>query len=178
LITYGFSEEVVRGLIEGGRLTMREGAWAFLNTLNKNRIPIRILSAGIANVIETQFCFHDANTPNLHISANTLSMDTAGIATHYKRPLHTLNKTSGDAKSETFYRAATERPNLLLLGDTLEDARMKLVTPHTHVISIGFLCDSDLHEQFTRTYDAVVHPDGSFQIANSIINTITDKGSN
>ncbi len=173
LIEYGFSDELISRLLEGDRLTMREGAWAFLKRLSKNGVPILVLSAGIANVIEAQLRLHGANTPNLHISANALSMNQLGIATDHNRPLiHTLNKTSYVPRSGTFSKATSDRPNLLLLGDTVEDVRMKQVTSYANTISIGFLCDSNLHSQFIDAYDAVVAPDGSLEIVNRLLDTI------
>ena len=178
LIAHGFSNAIVKTLLEGGRLTMREGAWEFLRTLNVNLVPILILSAGIANVIEEQLWLHGAATLNVHISANQLTMDPAGIARKYDTPLiHTLNKASRPARLELFANAVSLRPNLLLLGDTLEDARMEFVTQHVNVIRIGFLCDPNLLDRFSYVYDAVVDPDGSFEIANCLLDIYSGEAS-
>lgn|GEM_PF-1651613 len=177
LTAHGFGEPTVRSIAERGQLTMRDGVWEFLRHLHRHEIPLLILSAGIANIIEARIRFNQANTPNVHICANRFPMAPDGLAMDFARPLiHTLNKSSAD-NTQAFQEASANRTALIVLGDTLEDIEMKKLSPQCAVISIGFLCDPSLSEKFLRVYDAVIAPDGSFAFVNELLAAISSGSS-
>ena len=68
-----------------------------------------------------------------------------------------------------------ERSNIILLGDTLEDAEMIKGASCENLISIGFLNNSnspkDLHE-YSEKYDIIILNDSSMQPALELIKRI------
>lgn len=170
LVAHRFSRAAIDALVETGALRLRRGAWSFLRTLNRHRIPLLILSAGIQNVIEAALAARGARTGNIHVIANTLVFDAGGVAVGYHRPLiHSLNKTEAQARRFDRPGGIARRKNVLLLGDTLEDIRMAEGLPHDCLLSIAFPGDTRHLDCYSAVYDAVIPPGGSFRAVNALL---------
>ena len=139
----------------------------FFNTLRERRIPLIILSAGIREIIEARLAEEGVSTDNLDIVANTLVFDPAGIAVSYKTPLiHSLNK---HVRPATTAPGLAGRRNLLLLGDTLEDARMAERINHSRLLSFAFPADTDHLQEYRSAYDVVLEPEASLAPLNAVL---------
>ena len=168
--TYELGTHTLQQMVASCTLQMRPGAWQFLNTLAQYKIPLFILSAGIQNFIEAYLKAHNALTENVTILSNTLVFDNRGIAVSCKTPLiHSLNKT-GD-RVLPYLQPGTHRRNLLLLGDTLEDARMSYGLPVDCRIATAFPPSDNPPPpcKYLSTYDALIPNDGPMDAVNTLL---------
>ena len=170
LLDYKLSTQTIRRIVRESRPRLRDGARLFFNTLLKRHIPLIILSAGIREIIEARLAEEGVPTGDFAIIANTLAFDSSGIAASYKTPLiHSLNKHA--LRKETTPELAGRR-NLLLLGDTLEDARMAERINHTRLLSFGFPADNDHLQEYRSAYDVVLSPESSLEPVNAVLRDI------
>ena len=69
------------------------------------------------------------------------------------------------------------RPNVILLGDIIEDCEMVDKDKHDQVLNIGFLNNMQKNghmiDNYTESFDIVITGDGPLNPVNSIINRIT-----
>ena len=85
----------------------------------------------------------------------------------YKTPLiHSLNK---HVRPVATAPGLAGRSNLLLLGDTLEDARMAERINHTRLLSFAFPADSDHLQEYRSAYDVVLVPETSLEPVNAVL---------
>jgi 5'-nucleotidase len=109
--------------------------------------------------------------PQCSVVSNFMKFDKAGHLIAFYDPLvHMFNKNAEHLADQTEYRAAVaDRPNVLLLGDSLGDVTMadgQASSPQV-VLRIGFLNSKvdDLLEQYMEAFDVVVLNDDSAEIA-------------
>lgn len=170
LLEYKLSTRTIRRIVRENRPRLRDGARRFFYILRKRRIPLIILSAGIREIIEARLAEEGASTDHLDTIANTLVFDPAGIAVSYKTPLiHSLNK---HVRPATTAPGLAGRRNLLLLGDTLEDARMAERINHTCLLSFAFPADTDHLQEYRSAYDVVLAPETSLEPVNAVLTDI------
>ncbi|MDE3258220.1 MAG: hypothetical protein OYM47_10340 [Gemmatimonadota bacterium] len=170
LLDYKLSTRTIRHIVRENRPHLRDGTRRFFYILRKRRIPLIILSAGIREIIEARLAEEGVSTDNLDIIANTLVFDPGGIAVSYKTPLiHSLNK---HVRPATTAPGLAGRRNLLLLGDTLEDARMAERINHTRLLSFAFPADTDHLQEYRSAYDVVLEPETSLAPLNAVLTDI------
>ncbi len=163
-----------------GVVQFREGVEDFLKTLQKNNIPLVIMSAsGLGGeAIEKFFSNNRLLFTNLHIIGNQFVWDKDGYATGIKQPIIT-----GENKDETLlqnfpvFQIIKGKKNVILLGDNFGDTGMIEGFDYNNLIKIGFL-NTDISEisisHFKQHYDAIVLEDGSFDFVNKILKNILE----
>ena len=121
--------------------------------------------------------------PQCSVVSNFMRFDQAGHLVSFFDPLvHMYNKTAEHLADKTEYQAAvSERPHVLLLGDSLGDVTMadgQAKVPDV-VLRIGFLNSKvdDLLEQYMDAFDVVVLNDDSAEIAVRILEDCLATGS-
>ena len=96
------------------------------------------------------------------IAANSLMFDHQGFCSgaHSEMIIHPANKDEWDA-SESIKSTFTDRPYVLLFGDSLEDLKMIEPAVRETAIAIGFCTKSRIHQkqQFLERFDIVVTSD-------------------
>lgn len=165
-------------IVVNSTLQLRDGADEFLFQLNDNGVPLVIFSAGIGNIIEIYLKAMLGGFPeNLHLISNMMNFDENGIAESFSEPLiHTFCKNASVIHQEHgFFKAASNRSNIILLGDSLGDLNMDVgVLNEGCVLKIGFLnfnYDS-LYQKYMDGYDIVLLNDQTMNIPLSILNLI------
>lgn len=103
-------------------MSARNETKEFFEICNQNKIPILIISAGVRDVIEL-WCQKLDLKPTLILSTD-LIFDEKGYLSSWKKEtlIHNLNKKERGHKEVSEVRKA--RPNIILLGDSLDDAAM------------------------------------------------------
>lgn len=127
-------------------MEFRPGAKEFIEFLNKNKIPLIIISAGIGNFIESFFKHNNCFFDNIYISSNKIIFKN-GVATGVDNNIiHSLNKNEVSLPPEILNKLH-HRNNVILLGDQVSDLKMVDKSAHDFVLSVGFLTEEH-KEQF------------------------------
>ena len=145
-VKYKTSEEVFETAATDLRIMeFRPGAKEFIHFLNKNGIPLIIISAGLGNFIEIILKHNDCLLDNVYISSNKIVFKDGIACGVDNNIIHSLNKNEVSLPN-LIQEKIKNRNNVILLGDQVSDLRMVDKNAHDFVLNIGFYTD-DNHEQ-------------------------------
>ena len=161
--TYGLRKEHVAAMVSSpGALVLRDGAKDLLAAAHAHRVPFHVFSAGIRDVI-TGFFFHvGADDYKPHVLGNEMAWSEEGALTGFHPPLvHSLNKDGSALRQAKSWHHVSERRNVLLLGDNLNDACMADGLELDTCVRVGFLNDriEERRDQYSRAFDVVIEGD-------------------
>lgn len=166
----------VEKITESGSVELREGIKEFMEFLEKNNIPLIIMSAsGIGDAVPIYLKKQGLLTNNVHIVSNFYEWDENGFAKKVKEPLiHSANKDEATLKSLPIYNELKTKKNVLLLGNGIGDLDMIKGFEYDNLLTIGFLHDDNKEklELFKSLYDIVVENDGNLNIINELFKKI------
>jgi len=177
LIESGLKKRDLKKAVESGKIELREGFGDFVEILRANDIPLVILSSsglgvdGISMYLEKEGEMHD----NIYIASNSFKWDKNGNAIGVKEPIiHSFNKFAPAIKNFPFYSKIKNRKNVILLGDSVEDADMVQGFDYDNLIKIGFLSENieDNIERYKKAYDVIILNDGSMEYINELVKEI------
>ena len=179
LVESGLNKKIVREAIGSGKAELREGTKEFIEILSAHNIPLVILSSSglgadaISMYLEREGVLRD----NIYIVSNVYEWDESGNATGVKQPIiHSFNKSASAIRDFPFYGKINDRKNVLLLGNSPEDADIIQKPGYDNLIKIGFLnerVDENL-ERYKKNYDAVVLNDPSMEYINGLLKEIAE----
>ncbi len=170
----GLTEEIIDKVSQNNSKIFRDGAGAFLETLNKFKIPTLIFSAGIGNIISRMLRYNNMEYGNMHIIANNYTFNKDGSIMPPVEIIHSFNKNETVLDNYPFSKEIENRPNIILIGNSLGDINM--VSPKTdqNVLKIGFL-DKPQNNQlkmFQEGFDVVATENTTFEFINEMIKEI------
>ncbi|KAG5280434.1 hypothetical protein AALO_G00089100 [Alosa alosa] len=141
LVEQGIQRKLLAGAVSQSGAKLRGGYGEFFGRLKRCDVPVLIFSAGLGDVLLEILKHNNVLSSNLSIRANFMHFSEEGLLQGFKEPLiHTFNKGEGHLASPT--HTAHDRPNVLLLGDSLGDVSMAdNLTNVMNVLRIGFLND-------------------------------------
>lgn len=180
LIKCGLNKKDIESAVNSGKVKFREGFREFSNFLQKNNIPLVIMSSSglghdaISMYLEKEKELHD----NVFIISNAFEWDKEGNAVGVKKPIiHTLNKYETSVKDFPVFEEIKERKNVLLLGDSLDDAGMVEGFDYENLMKIGFLNEKPEEnlEHYKQNFDAVVLNDSSLDFVNGLLKEMFNK---
>lgn len=156
-VKYQLSEEVINTAAKNLRvMSFREGAKEFLENMKERNIPVIIISAGIGNFIEQFLIKNNCNFDNIYIVSNFLKFEN-GIASGVSdNVIHSLNKNEVSLPDE-IKKLIQNRPNIILLGDSISDIRMAREDARKDALKIGFLDENvdDNKPYYVEQFDVV-----------------------
>ncbi len=158
-------------------VVLRQGAKEFFRLCQEKNIPVIIFSAGGLGVVSIEKFLEKDNllTPNVHIVSNDFVWDTEGRAVDFVRPIiHSLNKGETVLREYDFADEIGDRPNIILLGDSIGDADMAQGSDYDHILKIGFL-NKDVEkkrELYQQHFDIVIENDGDMSRVNEILGQV------
>jgi HAD superfamily hydrolase (TIGR01544 family) len=180
LIEKGFSKSHIGRALQSARIQLRGGFGEFAAMLAKNKIPLVIMScSGMgADMIKMVLEKNNVLFDNMHIITNQYEWNGEGLAVAVKEPIvHTLNKDEESIERiPGAYEAIKNRPNVLLLTDSVADITMADGAKIDNLLSVGFLnvaADKQI-ELFAKTFDAVLANDASMDFPNDIVKKIRE----
>jgi 5'-nucleotidase len=168
-------KKAVSDIIQEGSIKLRAGTNQFLNNLNKNKIPLVIISsAGIGNMIKDFLSEQSLLLSNVHILGNILEFNKEGKFTGIKnnKITHVMNKREAELKGLPIYQELQKRKNIILLGDSLDDLQMVENSKYQNLVSIIFLENIELLEQAKKSFDIVITNDSDFSEVNKLLEEI------
>ncbi|XP_063923894.1 7-methylguanosine phosphate-specific 5'-nucleotidase [Zophobas morio] len=156
--------------------SLRDGTKELFQTLSEHDVPVLIFSAGLGNTVVSVLKHYDVYLPNVKVISNFLKYDDSGIITGFKGPLiHVLNKNEYAIKNSEYYDIVKNRNNVILLGDSLGDARMADGIEHAnHILKIGFIFEKVEGNlpAYMDTFDIVLEDDQTMDVIRAIISRI------
>ena len=144
-------------------LSFREGLEDFFEYMNKNNIPVIILSAGIGDSIEQVLINNKCTYNNIYICSNYFEYDEYERVIGMKGNLliQPLNKNK-ICFTPNINARICNRNNVLLLGNNISDAQ--IINNEKKLFKIGFLNTNEEKqiEDFKKYFDVVCAKSSSF----------------
>lgn len=181
LKNYGITLQILQEIAQKNKNTLRDGTKDFLNSLQRENIPILIFSAGIGNLIQEILNVENIELSNIHIISNFFEFDGNGKCIGYnKDPIYTFNKNEAHVKDHKYHTEIEKRKSVILLGDSLGDLDMCRGIKHDKILKIGFFNDkiqnkNELFYQYFEAYDVVITGDSNFGYINDLLQKIIQK---
>ncbi|KAI8616371.1 pyrimidine 5'-nucleotidase-domain-containing protein [Chytriomyces sp. MP71] len=155
-------------------VAFREGIHQVIGSCDGLNIPFLVFSAGIYDVIKEILSQASLKTPNVHIVSNRMKFDETDMCVAFEEPMiHTFNKNESGIHGAPYQAAIEERPNVILMGDSLGDLKMKDGVKHDVSLSIGFLNhDTDTWlKEYMDSFDIVVLDDSPMTFVVDLLNS-------
>lgn len=121
---------------------LRERTEQFFMLANNWKVPILVLSAGIGDVIKAVLSEETSLPSNVKIAANWFTYDQNQVSGmgDVKNHIYSFNKHEGTPQNgQEYFPDWNTRPNVIVMGDSLGDAKMADGFKNTkNVLKIGF----------------------------------------
>lgn len=170
LVKYEIDEKTINySVFNENIMCFRKGAKKFLELLNKNDVPVIIISAGIGNIIEQFLIKNQCNFPNIFICSNFLEyIEGKVVGVKNGNLIHSLNKNEVSLPECIKEKIKNRIP--ILLGDNVMDINM--VETEGRVVKIGFLDEEENArlESFVSNFDLVCTQNTSYDEILNYIN--------
>uniref|UniRef100_UPI003AAEB2F2 7-methylguanosine phosphate-specific 5'-nucleotidase-like n=1 Tax=Centroberyx gerrardi TaxID=166262 RepID=UPI003AAEB2F2 len=177
LIQQKIRKDMLAQAVKESSAMLREGHKVFFDRLAEHQVPLLIFSAGVGDILEEVIRQNHVFHPNVRIISNYMDFDHSGILRAFKGQLiHTFNKREGALQHAAHLRELQDRPNVLLLGDSLGDLTMADgVSQPQNVLTIGFLNDQveERKESYVNSFDIVLVKDETMDVPNGVLSYIT-----
>jgi len=188
------SKEDFRKMILQGekKFYYRYGIIELFDLIEKNSIPIFIISAGIYEIIENSLKiilpggrYQNLMEKNLlNIIANKFTYDEYGFINGYVEPIvYTFNK--GEILKRIFKEIGDGNENILLMGDHINDIDSIKHIEYRESIKIGYLnfLENSIDEKkiqmvenYKSNFDVLLFADGNLTYVNNLIKNISEHG--
>ena len=156
-IKYKLKESVINEAARNLRvMAFRDGAKDFLVNMKDRNIPVIIISAGIGNFIEQFLIKNDCNFDNIYIISNFIKFEDGIAVGVCENVIHSLNKNEVSLPPD-IKDIIKDRPNIILLGDSISDIKMAKEEDRKSALKIGFL-EEKVEENktyFENSFDVV-----------------------
>lgn len=173
MIQSGLSKSDLEDVLKRGSVNFRRGVEVFLDFLDRQKIPLVIISAsGCGDIVPMFFQKMDKNYPNIFFIVNQFNWNDSGRAVSLKgQTLHSLNKNEVDLDQVPGLKTALQgRRNALLLGDSPDDLLMAENFELDHLIKAGFLNPGfNSEDKFEDFFDIIIEEDGDFEQINQLV---------
>ena len=177
LIKEWITKQDIYEAMKSQNINLREWSKNFFDILNKNNIPLIILSAGwlgtlsIEKYLENQKSLNN----NIHLIWNEFIRDWDN-AIDFKKPIiHTFNKDETIIQAfPEIYEQVKNKKNVILLWDSLSDVKMIDGFEYNNLLKIWFLnkdVDKNI-DKYKEAYDVVITDDGSMEFVNELLEKI------
>ncbi|XP_037399807.1 cytosolic 5'-nucleotidase 3-like isoform X2 [Pygocentrus nattereri] len=157
---------------------LRDGYEVFFGSLKDHSIPLLIFSAGLGDILEEVIEHNGVFHPNVRVFSNYMEFDKNGLLCSFKGQLiHTFNKREGALLNPDQFEQLQDRPNILLLGDSMGDLTMADGVQNVqNILRIGYLNDKveERRDAYVGSYDIVLEKDETLDIPNAILRYITE----
>ena len=163
-------------MVKQSNVELRDQTDNMLKTLHSNEVPVLVLSAGVGDLINHIMDHFGVLHSNVKLVSNFLKFDEEGNIVGLKGEeselIHMYNKAETVRKRS---EEASERKNVIVLGDSLGDLHMAAgVKDPNVVLTIGFLnnnIESSL-ETYKENFDIVLVDDQTMSFPNSLLGEI------
>lgn len=175
LIKSGFNRQVARQVAARGSIRLREELAEFIELLDTHHIPLIIVTATPGDLVVAYLEQAGLFRSHVYIAGNMYEFNTKGKAIRMPPPIvHTHNKGHIPFAKLPLFEAIKDRPNVILLGDGLEDLDILKSDQHKEALTIGFFnkLTTEGLDEYTQAYDIVLTGDGSMEYVNDLLSDL------
>ncbi len=158
------TKEMLLEVCRSPLLQWRDGLLDFLHLLAEKNIPLIIFSAGGFGQLAIKYLLERAGifTKNIKIFSNENIFDKQGYFLGSIQPIiHISNKTGDLLVKNNLISVKPDRRQCLLIGDSLDDAKMVNNIDFDLVYKVGFETANKVY--FEQIFDLVLPVDGSYE---------------
>ena len=175
-IKANLNKDEMKEIVRKTYVTFRDNTNEFFQILDKNEIPLSIISAGIGNVIMEMFTQKSKIYSNMKIVANFIEYDEKDLPCKFTgETIHMFNKNDAISFDKDYFKTIKNRTNIILLGDSEGDELIADGLPNAkNILKIGFLnkIDETKLEKYKNIFDIVLINDLTFDTPNQILKYI------
>ena len=164
LVDSGISMSDLLEIAKSEKIKLRDGAEDFLELLYRKGIPIVIFSAcGCGDAVEMILKERGLDYNNIFYIVNRFNWNKEGKAVSPQKPfIHSMNKDETTISSfPDVFDAVKDRRNVVLLGDSLNDADMAKGFDYKNILKIAVL-NEDPSEEYREKFDVILRDDLHF----------------
>ena len=178
-IKFWLTKSKIKNAIFSWTIKFRGKVETFCNFLNKNEVPLIIISASWLWHYWVEYFFEKENlfSKNIEIISNNFVWDKNWKAVWWKKPIiHSFNKSETilNNNNKDIYSKIKNRKNVILLWDSLWDHHMIDWFDYKNLIKIWFLNDNEekLLGEYRKRYDIIITWDWDFEFINELLESI------
>lgn len=175
LLKHGLTKDHLNKVLASLKIKFRDGSREFIDMMDKNHIPVIIMSSSglggyvISRLLKKQGRLYD----NIKIISNNMIFNEAGKVIAFSEPvIHVFNKDETMVKDfPEVFAVVKDRPDVILLGDNIEDIGMVEGFAYNNLMKFGFLneeVDKNL-KAYKKNFDMVITNDGEMKFINQLI---------
>ncbi len=179
LIKSGLTLKDIEDVVRNGQVKLRGGVKEFADILKTQEIPLVIISAsGCGDAIPMYFQ-EIGNYSNIHYIVDRFKWDESGNAVSIIPPIiHSLNKDETViSQYPDIFKNISNRKNVILLGDGIDDIGMVKGFDYENLLKIGFLnYDYERNiNKYKENFDVFLSGDGDFSDVVDILKELISK---
>ena len=182
LIESWLTQQHIKQAINSGYLEFRDWIEEFIKILEKNNIPLVIISANWIwwDSIKMFFEKHGLMSANIHIISNVLKFDDNWVTCWFEnKVIHSFNKTEAVISDyPEIHKKIQNRKNVILMWDSLGDPQMIDGFDWDNVLKIWFFnedtsaSNEKLYRKFEESYDVIIKWDWNLNFVNKLLKNI------
>ena len=147
----------------------KKGVKNLFKLCHANSIPVLILSAGLGDVIKPILKQKRCNYKNIHIISNFFCLEDHAKKSEY---ISVYTKNTGPILKSKYAKQIIDRPNVLVIGDSLGDANM-IDNIHSEIaLKIGFVTNPINLDIYNKCFDIALVKCDNFDLICKIIHDI------
>lgn len=175
-VKYGLNLDSLKNIASTDKIHLRDWADEMIKILNKNSIPLVIISASWFWLKSIEYYLSHRNLffDNIDIVSNDFIWDKSWIAIDFKKPIiHSFNKD--ETVLENFpkiHDKIESRKNVILLGDSMWDHHMVDWFEYENLLKIWFLNyrEEENLEAYKERYDIIITWDWDYKFLLDFLN--------
>lgn len=169
---YKLTQNLLEKIVKNSNIKIRKNFDVFLKFLNKNKIPVIIVSSGFGNTIETFLKINNLYYDNIYIISNFVVFDDNGRICKIPKKIitpTTKNKIKFDKKLKKYI---LNRKNKLIIGDVPDDIGMSKINKSHDTISIAFCNSNNNKDELLSKFDIVIKDKDIIEILKELIDGV------
>lgn len=168
-IKYKLTKEEIDNISDENCMILRDGMMEFFKFLHNNNIPIIIISAGIADIIEKFLRANNILFNNVFIVSNVLRYKDGYLKGFMNEKIHSLNKKDVVIPIKV-KEVMNNRSRVLLLGDNIEDIYMIPKKSRDDAFKVGFLNGHlENKDEYNKYFDVVYNDDSNIDLVSLLL---------
>lgn len=167
LVNSGISEGNIINLLTERPLYLRARVEKMFSLCELHNIPVSVVSKGVGNLIEAILPVSE----NVKVYSNFMEWDETGKIIGFSDPVVDCKRKAGAIINQPM------RMNLLVIGDTLEDAAVTEALEYSSCLKVCYFAGKNHEnlEDFKGVYDLLVLNDGNMTIIEYILSLVCEE---